>query len=50
MKVEKLVKIIGSDFYIGGPDSQVKALCNKREMPHENNDELRENSPFPYNA
>lgn len=28
MKVEKLVEIIGSDFYIGVPDSQLKALCN----------------------
>ncbi|MBO5560903.1 MAG: phosphonopyruvate decarboxylase, partial [Firmicutes bacterium] len=28
MKVENLVKIIGSDFYTGVPDSQIKALCN----------------------
>lgn len=28
MKVDKLVKIIGSDFYTGVPDSQLKALCN----------------------
>ena len=28
MKVETLVKIIGSDFYTGVPDSQLKALCN----------------------
>lgn len=28
MKVEKLVEIIGSDFYAGIPDSQLKALCN----------------------
>ncbi len=28
MKVESLVKIIGSDFYTGVPDSQLKALCN----------------------
>ncbi len=28
MKVEKLVEIIGSDFYAGVPDSQLKALCN----------------------
>ena len=28
MKVEKLVKIIGADFYTGVPDSQLKALCN----------------------
>ncbi len=28
MKVEKLVQIIGSDFYTGVPDSQLKALCN----------------------
>ena len=30
MKVEKLVEIIGSDFYSGVPDSQLKALCNYR--------------------
>lgn len=28
MQVEKLVEIIGSDFYTGVPDSQLKALCN----------------------
>lgn len=28
MIVEKLVEIIGSDFYTGVPDSQLKALCN----------------------
>ena len=28
MRVEKLVEIIGSDFYTGVPDSQLKALCN----------------------
>ena len=28
MKVEKLVEMIGSDFYTGVPDSQLKALCN----------------------
>lgn len=28
MKVENLAKIIGSDFYTGVPDSQLKALCN----------------------
>lgn len=28
MKVERLVEIIGSDFYTGIPDSQLKALCN----------------------
>ena len=28
MEVEKLVDIIGSDFYTGVPDSQLKALCN----------------------
>ena len=28
MRVEKLVQIIGSDFYTGVPDSQLKALCN----------------------
>lgn len=28
MQVEKLVDIIGSDFYTGVPDSQLKALCN----------------------
>ena len=28
MKVDQLVEIIGSDFYTGVPDSQLKALCN----------------------
>ena len=28
MKVQKLTEIIGSDFYTGVPDSQLKALCN----------------------
>lgn len=28
MKVETLLEIIGSDFYTGVPDSQLKALCN----------------------
>lgn len=28
MKVEKLVSVIGSDFFTGVPDSQLKALCN----------------------
>ncbi|MBQ3640567.1 phosphonopyruvate decarboxylase [bacterium] len=28
MEAEKLVNIIGSDFYTGVPDSQLKALCN----------------------
>ena len=28
MKVQKLVEIIGLDFYTGVPDSQLKALCN----------------------
>ncbi len=28
MKVQKLVEIIGSDFFTGVPDSQLKALCN----------------------
>ena len=28
MRVEKLVEIIGADFYTGVPDSQLKALCN----------------------
>ena len=28
MKVEKFTQIIGSDFYTGVPDSQLKALCN----------------------
>jgi len=28
LKVENLVKIIGSEFYTGVPDSQLKALCN----------------------
>lgn len=28
MKVQNLIDIIGSDFYAGVPDSQLKALCN----------------------
>ena len=28
MRVEKFTEIIGSDFYTGVPDSQLKALCN----------------------
>ena len=28
MQAEKFVKILGSDFYTGVPDSQLKALCN----------------------
>ena len=28
MKVDKLLEIIGSDFYTGVPDSQLKALIN----------------------
>lgn len=28
MKVQKLVELIGSDFYAGVPDSQLKPLCN----------------------
>ena len=28
MKVQRLIEIIGSDFYTGVPDSQLKALCN----------------------
>ena len=28
MRVQKLAEIIGSDFYTGVPDSQLKALCN----------------------
>lgn len=28
MKVDNLVKIIGSEFYTGVPDSQLKSLCN----------------------
>ena len=28
MKIEKLIEIIGSDFYTGVPDSQLKNLCN----------------------
>ena len=28
MKVEKLIEIIGADFYTGVPDSQLKAFCN----------------------
>ena len=28
MKIEKLLEIVGSDFYTGVPDSQLKPLCN----------------------
>lgn len=28
MKVEKLVEVIGAEFYTGVPDSQLKSLCN----------------------
>lgn len=28
MRVERLIEIIGADFYAGVPDSQLKALCN----------------------
>ena len=28
MKIEKLINIIESDYYVGVPDSQLKALCN----------------------
>lgn len=28
MRVEKLIELIGADFYTGVPDSQLKALCN----------------------
>ena len=28
MDVKKFVEIIGSDFYTGVPDSQLKSLCN----------------------
>ena len=28
MDVEKLAEVIGSDFYTGVPDSQLKPLCN----------------------
>lgn len=28
MKVERLIEIIGADFFTGVPDSQLKALCN----------------------
>lgn len=28
MKVDKLIEIIGADFFTGVPDSQLKALCN----------------------
>lgn len=28
MRVDKFVEVIGSDFYTGVPDSQLKALCN----------------------
>lgn len=34
MKVEKFVEIIGSDFYTGVPDSQLKALCNYLMMEY----------------
>jgi len=30
MKVESFVKILGSDFYTGVPDSQLKALCKNK--------------------
>lgn len=33
MKVEKFVEIIGSDFYTGVPDSQLKELCNYLVKP-----------------
>ena len=28
MRVERLMDLIGADFYTGVPDSQLKALCN----------------------
>ena len=28
MRAEKLIEIIGADFYTGVPDSQLKALCD----------------------
>lgn len=28
MKIEQLIDIIGSDFFTGVPDSQLKPLCN----------------------
>ena len=28
MKIENLINIIGADYYVGVPDSQLKALCN----------------------
>ena len=28
MKIEKLINIIGSDYFVGVPDSQLKALCD----------------------
>ena len=28
MQAEKLMEILGADFYTGVPDSQLKALCN----------------------
>ena len=31
MKVEKLIEILGVDFYTGVPDSQLKALCEYLE-------------------
>ena len=34
MKVEKFVEIVGSDFYTGVPDSQLKPLCNYLMMKY----------------
>ena len=33
MKVENLIKIIGSDFYTGVPDSQLRSLCDYVDAP-----------------
>lgn len=28
MQIEKFMAILGADFYVGVPDSQLKPLCN----------------------
>ena len=28
MKIEKFIKVLGSEFYTGVPDSQLKPLCD----------------------
>lgn len=32
MKVEDFVEILGADFYTGVPDSQLKPLCNYKDL------------------